>query len=207
MKTLILQTHSSVNEALYQLTLSNHVQYAGKHGYDMLQINMPYSFAMEDWGVTVQKFLSFYEVVFTVGSDVIFSNMETSLDELCGDNLKGIHISLEDTGGSAVNADTIIWRAGESCDRAINRIRALKDQVGAHPWGMQHAFNILYAQNPNDPDIDFVPLRKMQSVPIASKPNSAWKKGDFSIHFLAEDNEMKYKRCKYFLETGSPLWR
>lgn len=207
MNTLILQTHSEVNESLYQLTLPNHARYAGIHNYDMLQVNMSYKTAMDDWGQLVMKFLAHYDTIFTVGSDVLFTNMAVSLDELTGGVKKGIHISQEACFGSQINADTIIWRAGESCERAIGRLNDLREKVGSHIWGIQQAFNMLFNANPDDPDIDFMPVRKMQSAPVKEWTVSAWQPGDFSIHFLAEDNEKKYMRCKHYLDTGNIFWR
>jgi len=155
-------------------------------------------------GKTIRKFLVHYDMIFQVGSDVLFTNMGISLDELTGRVMKGVHISQETFGDSQINADTIIWRAGDACNRVMDRINGLREQVGSHPWGIQQAFNILF--NANDPDIDFMPHGKMQSAPIRDLP-SAWKPGDFSIHFQVESNEKKYIRCKHFLDTGQVLWR
>lgn len=206
MKTCILQTHSAENEALYQLTLPNHADYAGRHGYDMIQMNIPYAVAMRRSLSIVEETLKQYDLVFTVGSDVLFTSPEVALTRfLRGD--EGVVISLEDIGGSRCNADTILWRSSPTGHAVIHRARFTDDDWKEHPWGLQEWFNRQYVKIHDGNGIRFAALREMQSTHVKGFPKSMWQPGDFALHFLGMSNAAKFKGCAHFLRTGEVMWR
>jgi len=208
MKTLILKTHSPENARLYQASISNHVQYAERHGYDLLTLNRPYSEVMLSCLDLIKNALKEYDMVVTVGSDVLFTRMETPMSFFLFPEDVGVVISDEDIGGSAVNADLIIWRDNAAGERVMARLQAMHADLKDHPWGIQQAFNLIRAKNelPNS-DIRFTPCRCLQSTHVKGFPRSMWKPGDFAIHFLGMSNETKYLAVSHFMGTGEVLWR
>ena len=206
MKTCLLRNHSAANEKLYQLTLPNHAAYAGVHGYDMFSFNWEYNNTTLAWNVLTQlsHILLEYDVVCTVGSDVIFTNLQKPLAHFVDPNYGAI-MSLEDIGGSPVNNDLMLWLRGEKATRVLSRMATLWGATQNHPWMLQQTLNIMRSEG--NTDVKFLPCRELQSTPVRSFPKSVWRPGDFALHFLAMDNEDKYKRCEHFLRTGEVLWR
>lgn len=197
----ILQTHSSENEDLYQLTLLNHAQYAARHSYDMIQLNIVYGELLLNPYAYMLDVFEKYDFVFTIGSDVVITNpappFESFLQKHC------VAISLEDIGGSQCNFDTVVWGPGKV--HVIEQLQKRQAEWINHPWGMQEAFNILFREK--SPLVRFVPLREMQSTHVKGFPKSMWQPGDFICHFLGAPNDDKYRRIQHFLETGTILWR
>lgn len=205
-KTCILQNHSSVNEKLFRLTLTNHAEYAGTHGYDMVHLNVPYEEAMRHCVRYVLELLDRYDTVFTVGSDVIFTDMRKPLESFWhGD--EQIVVPMEGINSSPVNADTILWRKPVRCGTidVVSAIESCSPQWSAHPWGLQAMFNSILEQGGTN-GIRCAQVREMQSAPFHNHVNAMWCPGDFSIHFFCGDNEDKYRRCEHFLRTGEVLW-
>ena len=207
MKTCLLQNHSAKNEKLYQLTLPNHAAYAGVHRYDLLSFNWDYSnLTTLVWRglFLLRRLLLEYDVVCTAGSDVIFTDLQKPLAHFVDPDYGAI-MSLEEIGGSPVNNDLMLWQRGEKVIRVLDRMATLWGTVKDHPWEVQQSLNIMRTEGTTD--VKFLPCRELQSTPVRSFPKSAWRPGDFALHFLAMDNEDKYKRCEHFLRTGEVLWR
>lgn len=206
MNTLLLQSHDAGNADLYTLTLPNHAEYATRYGYDMLQRYVPFQpGSYWEFIEPLRRLLLLYDTVLTVGSDVIFTNMSMTVEDVIGDVTQNVLVSLEDIGGSAVNAEMIIWRRGPGATAVLDKLIGYRDELFNHPWGAQEAFNRMLAER--DRDICFLPPRMLQSSPVRTFQNSAWKPGDFALHFLAMSNADKFNRCSHFLQTGEVLWR
>lgn len=204
--TCILQTHSEVNEKLYRLTLPNHADYAGIHGYDMVQMHVPYAEAMHRCVQYVIGLLKFYDTVFTVGSDVIFTDMKRPLQSFWRGDEQMV-VPLEGIRSSIVNADTILWRKPVYKGRpdAVIDLEVRGFHWKDHPWGLQAELNVIYECGSSDA-IRWAEVREMQSAPFHNHVRAMWCPGDFAIHFFCGDNEDKFRRCEYFLRTGEVLW-
>jgi hypothetical protein len=205
-KVCLLQTHSSVNENLYQLTLPNHAEYAGRHGYDMVQLHRTYLeiwWGFEDY---ILALFEHYDKILTVGSDVIFTRPETPLHRL-DDGCHGMFIQDEGIGYPTVNFDVVLWADREKCGQIISRLRARRGEYIQHAHGLQAGVNLLQHDTEVGSFIKVLPPRTMQSAPFLGYPEGAWQPGDFAIHFLGMCNEEKYLRARHFLETGDVLWR
>jgi len=206
LKTCLLQTHSGDNEALYRLTLPNHAEYCGRHGYDMWQLNIPYQTVMSIPHLLVARALVNYDVVFAVGSDVIFTDLSKPLSTFFHGE-EGVVVSLEDIGGSPTNADTLLFRNGAAYRAVMDHVNDEQETWSRDPWGWQSWFNRQLVTPTVPGAIRFAALRELQSTPVQTFPKSAWRPGDFALHFLAMSNVDKYNRCSYFLQTGEVLWR
>lgn len=207
MKTVILQNHSKNNEDFYQMSLMNHVKYVGKHEYDMIQINISYEKIMADPLKPVKNALRDYDYVFCLGSDVVFTNFEIKVESFLQEG-QGVAISREDIGGSACNADTILFKKGKECDAVLKYLDDIKPAWEFHPWGIQHGFNILFAECPKELSgfINFQPVRVMQSTIFTAYP-SCWKPNDFSLHFVGCHGREKDNRMGLFLRENKVWWR
>ena len=204
--TCILQTHSEVNEDLYRLTLPNHAEYASCHGYDMVQMHMSYEEAKQRCVQIVIDLLHIYDTVFTMGSDVIFTDMKRPLESFWrGD--EQIVAPLEGIRSSIVNADTILWQRPIKHDRpdAILDLELRGFRWKDHPWGLQAELNMIYEYGSSDA-IRWAAVREMQSAPFHNHVRAMWCPGDFAIHFFCGDNADKFRRCEHFLKTGEVLW-
>lgn len=204
MRTCILNIHSSVNEDLFQLTLPNHANYAGRHGYDMLCMNRSYEeawYGCEDYVLTL---LRLYDRVLTVGSDIIFTCPELSLERF--DNGRhSVFIGAEGLNSSPVNFDMVLWK-GAGAAQVIDTLRLNRPMYKDHPWGLQMGMALL-ARMPDMAELLKVyPPRYMQSAPFPNQPGT-WESGDFALHFVGMPNKAKFDGCRHFLTTGEVLWR
>jgi len=202
----IIQTHSSNNEELYQLTLSNHAQYAGNHSYDMLQFNVPWAKAKWEFIQDTKDVLKNYDHILMVGSDVIFTNMRKPLEHFV-DQKYGMVISLSDDGGSPINADMLLLNNNEKGFLVLDEIYSRRVELRNHPWIGQQAIWEFLQTEIGKTCIKTLPCREMQSAPIKSIQNSAWQEGDFALHFVGGDHYDKVTRAKHFLTTGKVMWR
>lgn len=205
MTTCLLQTHSKVNEDLYQLTLPNHAAYAGRHEYDMVQINRSYSDVMENGLDYIDAQLRTYDWVLTIGSDVIITKPEVPLSAF-DDGFHSVFIGEEGLGLDIVNFDVVLWKRGDGCRRVIDRLRELKPQWMQHSWGLQAGVNMMLMNKELKDDLGVYQARAMQSAPFLNR-RSTWQAGDFALHFLGGSNADKYAGCKQFLDTGTVRWR
>jgi hypothetical protein len=204
MRTCLLQTHSRVNEELFRLTLPNHAEYAGTHGYDMLQLHRTYEEVW--WGIEdlVLDASRRYDRVLQVGSDVLFTNMSVPLDHFC-DGTHAVFIQDEGCGYPCVNFDVVIWQGAEGTQSVIEMLRKTRPLYETHRFGVQTGMTLLSKDPAMAGLIKTYPPRFMQSAPFIGYP-AAWQPGDFSLHCLGLSNANKYKRCKHYLDTGELIW-
>lgn len=201
MRCALFQTHSAVNEELYRLTLPNHAEYCGTHGYDMLQYNLSYAEAMQFDVILglVGHALQTHDLVFTLGSDVVITNPAMPLSGFAP--ARGVAVAAQGFGNSLVNADTVIWMRDGFTD-ADNVLRGLCNKWQSHAFGIQGAFNDCIEQNLQP--FKLLPARSLQSA--AWRGAAAWAEGDFSIHFFGDTNANKVRRISQFLKTGTVAW-
>ena len=204
MRTCLLQTHSKVNEDLYQLTLPNHAAYCGRHEYDMVQINCSYKEFLLDLLDHVEKQLVIHDQVLTVGSDVIFTAPEIPLSAF-DTGTHGVFMGEEGLGSSPVNFDLVLWTRRPGTFEFIRRLRQLRPHYENHSWGLQAGVCIMIAQREMQEHLCVYQARAMQSAPFPDQ-RGTWQPGDFSLHFVGMSNVNKYEGCKQFLETGTVRW-
>jgi len=206
MRIALLQTHSKNNEDIYQMSLKNHVQYAAQHEYGMIQENISYYEALHDVVNIFSRALKIYDMILSIGSDVVFTNMAIPIESFI-ESGKGIAISREDIG-SLCNADTIALKNSYECQSVIDYFNKTKARWENESWGIQRAFNWILQEKPDDvyEKVSFHPVRKMQST-IFSDYASKWQPGDFSLHFVGCSNDEKRQRMGMFLNEGKVWWR
>lgn len=204
MNTLMIQTHSPVNEKLYRATLPNHLDYASIHRYDMLQIDQDYLALLHSISY-IKENIKNYKTIFTIGSDVIISDMNKPISYFEDDNY-GIIISKEDLGGSPTNGDFIIWQNNQKTLEAIDKIEEILLQIPGNSWGVQQTFNMMMNTDFGNTHIKYLECRQLQSSPFSRFPSYAWQEGDFSIHFLNMSNDEKYTKCNEFITNRRVLW-
>lgn len=205
MRTCLLQTHSKVNEDLYRLTLPNHAEYAGSHGYDMIQLNRTYREVW--WGIEdyILALLPHYDRILTVGSDVLFTDMSVPLDKF-DDGERSVFICEEGLGSSWLNFDVVLWTKPDGVREIIRLLRETRADYADHPWGLQAGMAMLAAHRKYESLIRVLPPRSMQSSPYVGH-RGAWQRGDFALHFVGMSNADKREGCRHFLETGGVIWR
>lgn len=206
MRTCILQTHSEVNEDLYQLTLPNHAAYAGRHGYDMHQVNRTYKEIW--WGIEdlILDLLPRYDRVLTVGSDVIFTDIDRPLDHF-DDGVHNVFVQTEGLSCSpTINFDLVLWSGSDGVRMVIEQLRQTRADYETHPWGLQWGMTMLSKDaRMAERHIKTYPPRFMQSAPYPNTPGT-WHPGDFALHFVGMSNVRKLSGCKHYLETGEVIW-
>lgn len=217
MKIALLQTHSKNNEALYELTLKNHVKYCDTHNYDMVQINCEYSSYMD---FNLLNFLfNYYDVVFTMGSDVIITNYNIPLTSFINlQENKSLYIDINGNDDHViVNFDFCVWVKNENTQKIIEYIEETKRNIPTlknkdnFVFGTQSIID--YFIRNNHPACEYIKLlepRKLQSLPPTFvvtdiNRNNFWVENDFSIHFFCGDNKYKYDKCYEFMKTHNLL--
>lgn len=206
MRTCLLQTHSKVNEDLYQLTLPNHAAYAGRHEYDMAQINCSYDDAMTHGLDYIETELARYDWVFSIGSDIIFTKPEMPMSAF-DDNIHSVFLGEEGLGSAFVNFDLVLWKNSEGTRQIIRRLRELEPEWSQHSWGLQ-AGVILMLQEQHPAAVEHLAVYSagvMQSAPFPNQ-RGTWNPGDFALHFVGMSNADKYAGCRQFLEDGTVRW-
>jgi len=204
MRTCMLQTHSAVNQDLFRLTLPNHTKYADRHGYDMVHLHRTYDEVWWGWESLVLGLLTSHDAVLTIGSDVLFTDMETPLCYF-DDETHGVFVQEEGLGYPCVNFDLVLWTRN-GAQQVIERLRETRPAYVNHRFGSQTGMTMLAKDPAMRNLIKVYPPQTMQGAPFCSYAGS-WKPGVFALHFLGMSNEKKYEGCKKFLETGEIDWR
>jgi hypothetical protein len=208
MKIALLQAHSAEIEQLYQLTVLNHIQYVAAHKYDMIQLySESYKKILYGYLEYIKDFLPKYDYIFSIGADVIITDINKPLSHFIDDNY-GVIISLEDLGGSKCNFDVLLWQNNQKCFDLINKIEEMLPLYINNPFGLQEIFNQILIQKLEigKTHIKYVPGRTIQSFPYNCS-KSKWQEGDFSIHFLGMSNDDKITKCQHFLNTRNVIWK
>lgn len=201
MRTCILKTHSAENEDLFRLTLPNHAEYADRHGYDIVSLHRTYKEVW--WGIEslILGLIRSYDRILTIGSDVIFTDMDRPLDAF-DDGQRSVFIQEEGMGSAPVNFDVVIWMRRAGVERAINWLRMTRPFYANHSWGLQQGMALMAQDSAMEDVLKVLPIHTLQAFPYPRFP-ACWRRGDFSLHFVGMSNREKYEGCKLFLETGT----
>jgi hypothetical protein len=213
MKTLIYSGFSDNNRLTAELTAGNKLDYARRHGYEVLTDNCPW----EIWKVyglqrIREMLMKGFDLVCCVGSDVLFMNHQISLESrICRVGvfasetpIYGLTIAEEKIRWWPINNDVAIWtKAGIPL---LERLVADSPTWLEYPWLWQnHLWNLIQTEKPIRDSVEIVPSRKLNAT---HKPGeSMWQLGDFILHVLEEPEYAKQRIIREFLPlAGEPTY-
>jgi len=192
MKPLMLNIHSKNNEQLFQLTLLNHAEYAGKYEYHMFNLNLPYNINLDI--PMILGLLNTFGAVIAMGSDIWFTNMDIEIMSLVNPDA-AMTMGQDPCADIPANGDLVIFQNTPKIKSLLEKIGKIQDSVKSR-FGFQDAIKSLLHSGDAD-GLDILPVRKLQSFPQHNdilKPvreDCFWKPGDLCIHFVGGDNWRK----------------
>lgn len=165
MKVCFYNSHSENNRLVFELSTINHSRYCEKHNYDILNVCEPYIRTIPV--DKIKALLSVYDIVATVGSDILFTNINKPITEY---PIRDITMAREQHPMKTLNGDFVVFT------RNSNLVDLEKIQNETHD--AQAALNVL-GDKINVCD----ELQKADPAMNPSFSELLWKPGDFSIHF------------------------
>lgn len=182
MKILMTSNYSLNNKRLFDLTIKNHFDYCSKFNIDMLNTISEYN--PKNNFSELKKLFELYDVIITVGTDILFTNFNKDIREFNDFNKP---LTIQNEGTYSVNGDFIFWNKTILKNDFINFLENL-DKTNPNT---QETINQL-VRKPNKQlfhqKINILPPRTLQSIcPYGNQNNKSiqnfiWKNGDFSIH-------------------------
>lgn len=182
MKILMTSNYSLNNKKLFDLTIKNHFDYCSKFNIDMLNTMSKYN--PKNNFSELKKLFELYDVIITVGTDILFTNFNKDIREFNDFNKP---LTIQHEGTYSVNGDFIFWNKTILKNDFINLLENL-DKTNPNT---QETINQL-VRKPNKQlfhqKINILPPRTLQSIcPYGNQNNKSiqnfiWKNGDFSIH-------------------------
>jgi hypothetical protein len=133
MKILILSNWSDKIAELNAITAPNKLQYAERHGYEFENIEHPYEEHVK-WLEIIRDRLGKYDVVMTVGCDVLFMNHRVKVEEMFWPRLnpgwkisgtisdQRVIIAREHISWWPINNDVMIWPNGHAANAVISML-------------------------------------------------------------------------------------
>ncbi len=212
MRALILSCHSSVNEPIARLTAKNKWDYSARHGYDLLTMRMEWEACKIGYLPAIRSRLALYDVVITIGSDVLFMNPAVRIEDRVRDEdhivMAREDIGEHEKGWSLINNDVMIWRNTPEALAVLDRIIADTPKWAAYPqlW-QRHLQNLLFSPEEMDSGVvaavRLVEPREMNASNFeGQKKSSKWQMGDWIYHAVCGSNEDKYSRLRYYIEMA-----
>lgn len=192
MKPIMLNMHSKNNEQLFQLTLPNHAEYAGKHEYSMLNLNQPYNINLDI--PLILGLLNTFGAVIALGSDIWFTNMDIEIMSLVKPD-SAMTMGEDPCADIPANGDFIVFQKTPKTAELLHKIDKKQREKDTR-FGHQDAIKTLLQSGDAD-GLDILPVRVLQSFPQHKdilKPvreDCFWKPGDLCIHFVGGDNWRK----------------
>ena len=212
MKLVMVSNYSKNNKHLVDLTLFNHYEYCTNHNIDFLftqTVYSPYNDLEE-----IENLWQRYDAVATVGTDILFTDMNKSLESFISDSL--ITFQEESFERGYGNGDFIIWRKIQN-QKEAEFFDFLK-QVNKSHWSSQETLKVLRHDQKYAEFFTLLPPKSIQSIcPFQPKElygnnfeklsqnvkNASWTPGDFSVHCFtpghAQHPNSKYEQVKIFL--------
>ena len=203
MKPLMLNIHSKNNEQLFQLTLLNHAEYAGKYEYHMFNLNLPYNINLDI--PMISGLLSTFGAVIMLGSDIWFTNMDIDVMSLVKPDA-AMTMGQDPCADIPANGDLVIFQNTPKIKSLLEKIGKIQDSEKSR-FGFQDAIKSLLHSGDAD-GLDILPARVLQSFPQHKdilKPvleDCFWKPGDLFIHFVGGDNWRKALDVLAFSKLG-----
>ena len=201
MKTLVMSVHSKDYDEMARTTAMNKWEYSCRHGYDLLTARMPYDeLRVGAHLLLLRDQLLKYDTVLLMGSDVVITNMATTVESLTKPR-DSVVIAREELRPhiNHLNSDVMIWN--RTCDSLlmIDRIYGEKELWLRHPWVWQQWMVEYSARDPRILKLlRVVDARVMNSMPHEGP--AKWQPGDFVCHFVDYDLNGKIEMAKQFLQ-------
>lgn len=209
MKLLAIQGHSKNNQKLYNLTIKNHIDYFNKYNIDYLTKVESYTPYVRFEIIT--QMLNFYDFVFTIGSDCLFTNFNKYILDFI-DCQKNLNICIEGTNLTYVNGEIMFFKKGSQ-----QFIYWLNEQQKTHcneEYGFQSMLNKLVITNKQlcCKNIHFIQPKTLQSYysvdyqllwrqqHVSNWNELTWQPNDFILHTLGGNNEYKFQTIKNFMK-------
>jgi hypothetical protein len=205
LKTLILSCHSAANEPLARLTAANKWAYSARHGYDLLTIRLDWADHKRLFLERVREQLDRYDVVLTIGSDVLFMNhairIEDRMVELDDIVMARERLGDLDKGWASINADVMIWRA---TPRSFHVLDVLIDNTPVwSSWPQlwqRYLEKLLLEQPPISSFVRLVAPREMNATPYPGALGiNQWQPGDWIFHAVCGDLAGKMEAIQAYL--------
>lgn len=211
MRFLILSCHSAVNEPIARLTAKNRWDYSARHGYDLLVVRMEWEACRLGWPEVIRRNLSNYDVVLSIGSDVLFMNPHLRIEDFVRADdhvvLAREDIGEHEKGWSLINNDVMIWRNTAQAAAVLDQVIADRAVWAEYPqlW-QRHLQNMLLSPDAVEEvkaAVRLVEPRVMNASNFeGTKKQSRWQMGDWIYHAVCGSNEDKYARLRYYEEMA-----
>lgn len=160
MKPVMLNSHSKNNEQLFQLTLPNHAEYAGKHEYSMLNLNQPYNTNLDI--PLILGLLNTFGAVIALGSDIWFTNMDIEIMSLIKPD-SAMTMGQDPCADIPANGDFTIFQNTPKIKYLMEKIGKIQDSEKSR-FGFQDAIKSLLHSGDAD-GLDILPARVLQPFP------------------------------------------
>jgi hypothetical protein len=193
MKICLITDHSKASAPLAAVSMQNHWQYSARHGYDYLVMRREWADVLRAPLESVIRLIHNYDAIMLVGSDVLFTNFDTTIESILKPEDNWVLAVEPYTWPSYINLGVILM-----CNTYLS-VKLMQDIDAAEPeWRnmrliSQDWLNIHYREYADT--LRFVPTRVMNS------PNHGiekWQPGDFLCHWYGESN--KAELMKEFLK-------
>jgi hypothetical protein len=203
MKILLLDENSHDSQGLAQVSLHNHWLYSSLNYYDHLTIREDWTTALEVGYGHLLKLLPLYDVIMSVGSDVLFTNFNTKIEDIIqpGDSI----VLSEETAGwpSKVNNGVALYCNTPFTLKFARLLTEKHDEWISKRLIMQSWIN----ENLEHPTVKnalrTVPTRVMNSTYRKGKED--WQPGDWLVHFYGRPQNTKMGVMMEFLNHHREL--
>lgn len=192
MNVCLLNSHSSNNRNVFELSERNHRYYCERHNYDMLNMIKPYNRCL-DFDL-LKYLLLYYDVVAIMGSDLLFTDFDKKITDFQLGDITG---ALEASGNNVINGDFTIWK--RSALYLIPTFQQTQQQCGDYQATLNACRQFIMIQ----------PLQHAAGSLNPSIANNCWHPGDYSIHFhaigYAPINSVKADAMQSFIKEHPEL--
>ena len=202
MKVLLYQSYSVNNLALFQLTHENHVKYAAKRGYSLFCDDTPYSPYLDT--KKIRALLATCDLLVTVGSDCVFTDMDRDITEFFPDRTFGAAACIEGTKNSLFNGEIFLLRNTANGREWLDYMEQVQAQFPDTRWGFQSCLNRMVKMKlPGFQYLHSIPAGTLQRyvTPEDRFTPYAWQQGDFLAHAIGGTLADKLRHCRNVLET------
>ncbi len=202
-KTVLMNLHSKNNAMLFSLTAKNHAQYAAKHEYDMLNMDVPYDVNLNV--ELVRALLKVWPRIIMIGSDIWFTNMKIDAATLADDG-DALTMGPDPCANFPVNGDFSIFQQTDTTDAVLDRIAEVQLNNDM-PFGFQEAVKSII-ETGGMSGLNVLQPRVLQSFPNHSdimepvRKETFWQPGDLCIHFVGGCNVKKCLDVLAFDQLG-----
>jgi hypothetical protein len=186
MRVAVVTSVSANIAELAAATVPNKLEYCLRHGYSLIADNQPYEEAVKTLCDTLLSLLADYDLVWTLDSDAVITNMTVPIHtlECLGPAMTVCEEGIVDW--NRINCGSVVWKSGCRSRYLIERLRESESEWWVMPCQQQTWLGGL-AGKAGDL-ITVAPLRAFNSCawnhPAAGigEPGCHWKAGDLVYH-------------------------